>query len=89
MDHTLAPLLPSLIDAVIGLSLAEAALLAWWYHRHGRGVPPRDYALNLASGLCLMLALRLALGGSAPPAIMASVAAAGLLHALDLWRRWH
>ncbi len=88
MDHTLASLLPSLIDAVICLSLAEAALLAWWYRRHGRGVPPSDYALNLASGLCLMLALRFALGGAAPPAVMACVGAAGLLHALDLWRRW-
>ena len=88
MDTALAQLLPSLVDAVIGLTLAEAALLAWWHRRHGRGVPPRDYALNLASGLCLMLALRFALGGAAPPAVMSGVAAAGMLHVLDLWRRW-
>ena len=88
MDAALTLLLPTLIDTVIGLSLAEAVLLAWWYRRHGRGVAPRDFALNLASGLCLMLALRLAVSGVAMPAILLCLASAGLLHALDLWRRW-
>jgi hypothetical protein len=80
--------LPHLVDAVIALSLAEAAWLAWLHRRHGRGVAPGDYALNLASGLCLMLALRLSLAGSGPAPVMLCLLAAGLLHAGDLWRRW-
>lgn len=76
------------IDLVIALTLAEAAALLVWRRATGRGVAPRDFFVNLLSGLCLMLALRAALTGAAPSWTAAWVALAGLLHGLDLWRRW-
>lgn len=47
-----------------------------------------DVLPNLASGLCLMLALRSALAGWAWPFTLGGLAASGLLHAWDLRRRW-
>ncbi len=76
------------IDLVIALTLAEAAALLAWHRATGRGVAAREFFVNLLSGLCLMLALRAALAGAAPAWIAAWVALAGLLHGLDLWRRW-
>ena len=48
----------------------------------------RALALSLAGGLCLMVALRAALADAAWPWIIAPVAAAGIVHALDLRARW-
>jgi hypothetical protein len=76
------------IDLVIALTLAEAAALLAWRRATGRGVAAGDFFVNLLSGLCLMLALRAALAGAEPAWIAAWVALAGLLHGLDLWRRW-
>jgi hypothetical protein len=76
------------VDVVIALTLAEAAALLAWRRATGRGVAASDFFVNLLSGLCLMLALRAALAGSAPAWIAAWVALSGLLHGLDLWRRW-
>ena len=70
------------------LTLAEAAWLAWLHRRRGGGVALADVALNMASGLCLMLALRLVLGGAAAPPVLLCLSASGALHAWDLWRRW-
>jgi hypothetical protein len=77
-----------LIDAVIGFTLLEAALLLGYRRFTRRGLPAREYAANLVSGLCLMLALRTALVGSAWFIVAAWLAASGLVHAFDLWRRW-
>jgi hypothetical protein len=57
-----------LVDTVIALTVAEGLALWIFWRRTGRGVAPRDYACNLVSGLCLMLALRCALGAAAPAA---------------------
>ena len=76
------------VDLVIGLTVIEGLALAL-YHRHtGKGVRIGDFAVNLVSGLCLMLALRGALAASSWLWIVAWLAAAGLAHATDLWRRW-
>lgn len=77
-----------LLDAVIVFTLFEG--LALWIHHAatGRGLAPRDYALNMLSGLCLMLAVRAALGTSPWPWIAACLAGAGLAHGLDIWRRF-
>ena len=77
-----------LIDALIALTLFEAALLVFWYRHRGRGVAPAEFGLNLASGLCLMLALRQALAGAGMASIALCLMASGALHAWDLWRRW-
>ncbi len=77
-----------LVDAVIALTLIEALVL-WLYHRRsGRGVALSEVGLNLFSGLCLMLALRVALAGDSVWLVAAALAAAGILHALDIRRRW-
>lgn len=77
-----------LVDAVIGLTLVEAAVLLAYRRATGKGVAAREFLVNLLSGLCLMVALRAALAGAAPAIVLACVAAAGLAHAADLWRRW-
>ena len=77
-----------LLDAVMALTVLEGALL-WALHRAGRRVPaPGDVLPNLVSGLCLMLALRAALAGWPWGLMWAALAASGIIHAGDLWRRW-
>lgn len=44
--------------------------------------------LTLLAGLALMVALRLTAGGWAPPYIALALAVSGLLHVVDLQRRW-
>ena len=76
------------VDLVIGLTVIEGLALAL-YHRHtGKGVRIGDFAVNLVSGLCLMLALRVAVADTAWHWIGLWLAAAGGAHVTDLWRRW-
>jgi uncharacterized membrane protein SirB2 len=78
-----------LVDAVILLTLLEFLLLRWFFGRSGRGVAPRLIGLNLFSGLALMAALRFAIADAPSPWLIALfLAAAGLLHGLDLARQW-
>ncbi len=77
-----------LVDFVILATLVELFVLRALYVKKGVGVAPRDVALNLLSGVCLMLALRVALSGGALALILITLAAAGLLHGLDIYRRW-
>lgn len=78
-----------LVDIVIVLTLVECVLLLVLYQVKKRGVAPRDYLLNLASGLCLMFALRCALANAQWMWIALWLLASGLAHGADLWRRWH
>ncbi|MES2974254.1 MAG: hypothetical protein V4757_11645 [Pseudomonadota bacterium] len=77
-----------LVDAVIAVTVLEALALALYHRMTGHGVAVHDYALNIASGLCLMLALRSALAGSGALWVAACLLAAGLAHGADIWRRW-
>jgi hypothetical protein len=77
-----------LVDLVIALTVMEGLALALYHRVTGRGVAPRDYGLNLVSGLCLMLALRSVLAGAAWHWTAAALAAAGLAHGADIARRW-
>jgi hypothetical protein len=77
-----------LVDVVIGLTLIEAVVLTLYHRTTGRGVAPREFALNMLSGLCLMFALRSALINANWPWIALFLTAAGLLHAVDIGRRW-
>ncbi|GJD51637.1 hypothetical protein OPKNFCMD_4392 [Methylobacterium crusticola] len=53
-----------LIDLVLALVAVEAVLLLAWRRRAGHGPAPASLVANLASGACLMLALRAALTGA-------------------------
>lgn len=77
-----------LVDAVIALTLIEFIAIATWYRKTGRGVAPGEIGLNLFSGLSLMLALRFALAESGGGPVALALTAAGVLHGLDLYRRW-
>lgn len=77
-----------LVDAVIILTLIEFLALWAWHRQTGRGVSPKDIGLNLFSGIALMMSLKFALAQAPFVLVAAALALAGLLHALDILRRW-
>lgn len=77
-----------MVDGVIAFTLAEGLVLYLYNRRTGNGIAPRDFAANMASGLCLMAALRTALQGGDSLLVALELFAAGLIHATDLWSRW-
>ena len=77
-----------LVDLVIVLTLLECVALVAHHRLTRRGVAPSDYALNIASGLCLMIALRCALVKPNWQWIAFWLAAAGLAHSADIISRW-
>ncbi len=77
-----------IIDAVLALTVAEAAALIAYHRATGGGVAARDFLLNLVSGLCLMLALRAALGGWGWTSIAGCLLASLAAHLADLRARW-
>jgi hypothetical protein len=88
-DAALLPFAPHwLVDAVVLFTVTEAIVLVWLHRRHGRGVPPGEFLANMASGLSLMFALRAALTDAGPWLVALGLVAAGVLHGVDLWRRW-
>lgn len=77
-----------LVEWIIGAMLVEALVLWLWHRRHGNGLAPSAVLTILASGICLMLALRAALRGEPSVSVAAWLGAAGIAHAADLWVRW-
>ena len=77
-----------IVDFAIIATLIEFFVLRALYAKKGVGVAPKDFVLNMFSGLCLMLALRLALSSGPMALILITLAAAGLLHGLDIYKRW-
>ena len=73
-----------LIDAIIAITLLEVTMLLLYHHQTKRGLMPRDYLLNVLSGLCLMLTLRCALAGSVWYVMATFLTAAGLAHVADI-----
>lgn len=74
-----------IVDAALLVVAAEAALLVLWRRRGG---PGRGALLvNLASGACLMAALRAVLAGASGFWLAAALAGAGAAHVADLWLR--
>ncbi len=73
-------ILAGMICEGVGLS----ALHAW----RGRGVAPRTFLANLASGMCLLLAMRLALGGAWWGFTATALLGALVFHIVDLGRNW-
>ena len=85
---TLVVTAAGLIDLAIAITLFEAVALCLHHRLTGQGVAPGDFIVNLSSGLCLMLALRGALGNAGPAWVLVPLALAGLAHAFDIRRRW-
>ena len=73
-----------LVDTIIAITLIEVAVLLIYRQQTKRGLRPRAYLLNVASGLCLMLTLRCVLSGAAWYFIALWLMAAGLAHVADL-----
>jgi hypothetical protein len=77
-----------LIELIIAITLLEGVALTAYHRLTGKGVAPKEFAANLLSGLCLMLALRNALLGHSVGVTALFLSASGMVHASDLWRRW-
>ncbi|TGD98748.1 hypothetical protein [Methylobacterium nonmethylotrophicum] len=73
------------VDVALLIVAAEAVLLVLM--RRGRRPGPGALLINLASGACLMLALRAVLAGAPGFWLAAALAGAGLAHVADLWLR--
>jgi hypothetical protein len=80
--------IPGLVDLVIGFTLLEALLLVVLHRVAGKGVAPREFGLNMVSGLCLMLALRSHVHDAGAAWVAVFLLAAGIAHGTDLWLRW-
>jgi hypothetical protein len=73
---------------VIAFTLVECAALLLWHRATQRGVAPREFLVNMVSGLCLMLALRCLVRDAGAGWVALCLLAAGLAHGTDLWMRW-
>ena len=77
-----------IVDLIVAGMALEALILLAYRFRTGRGIAARDLLVNLAAGLCLMLALRAALAGAGWGLVAAPLAAGLLAHLADLRCRW-
>ena len=77
-----------IVDFILAVVLLEAAGMALYRSRTGAGVPLPGFLANLASGACLLLALRAALAGSAWHVTAAWLLAGLLAHLADMALRW-
>ena len=81
-------LFPHVLDVIIlGMALEAAVLVALWRTSH-RGVAPGDLLPNLASGACLLVAMRVGLSGGWWPFVSLPLLGALVFHVTDLRRRW-
>ena len=69
-----------LVDGIIALTLVEFAVLVWLYRRRQSGISPNEIGLNIASGLALMIALRIALTEGQHWAMLACLATVSYTH---------
>ena len=76
------------LDAILAGMGLEACFLVALHRLTGRGVAPACLLPNLCSGLCLLLAMRLALGGAWWGFVSLALLGALCLHVGDLWRQW-
>ncbi len=72
---------------LIAMVLEGAALVAFW-RVFRRGVRPRDLLPNLFSGMCLLTAMRVGLGGGWWGWVSLPLLGALVFHVGDLWGRW-
>jgi hypothetical protein len=78
----------ALVDLVIGFTVLEAVALLLYRRATGKGMAAHDFLGGLVSGLCLLLALRSALHAEGWLWVSFWLFASGVVHGVDLWRRW-
>ena len=77
-----------LVDIILALMALEAAALALYRKRTGRGPALRGLLVNLGAGASLLLTLRAVISGASMPAIAALLLLALAFHVADLAARW-
>ncbi|MEO7431385.1 MAG: hypothetical protein ABIR62_05065 [Dokdonella sp.] len=77
-----------IVDLVLAVMLVEALALGLYFRRTSSGISFTDLLINLASGTCLLFALRAALTGQSWTWIAVALVASLIGHLLDLSRRW-
>jgi hypothetical protein len=76
-----------LLDFILVFVVAEAAFIVWRRMSRGEASALPGDLLNLGSGVCLMLAVRLAWTNTSGFLVIALVTAAGVVHAVEMTRR--
>ena len=76
-----------IVDLVLAFVVVEAVLLIAYRVRSRSGLRVPDIVLMLLPGVCLLLALRAALVGATPLAILLLLTLSLCAHLADLWRR--
>jgi uncharacterized membrane protein len=78
-----------IVDVVLAVIALEVVAVAIHRRVTGRGIAVADLLANLASGICLLVALRAALTGQSWVWVAAALSASLVGHLLDLSRRLH
>ena len=77
-----------LVDFILVVVVLEAVAFWLYWSRARRGIAPLDLLPNLCAGVFLLLALRTTHAGSGWLLASLFLAAAGLAHLTDVYRRW-
>lgn len=77
-----------IVDLILLLMVAEAAMLVLHNRRTGRGLPARQAVTVLMAGGFLMLALRASLTGESWSAVALFLGLGLIAHLADLAGRW-
>jgi hypothetical protein len=81
--------LPAVVlDLILGFTVLEFLVLGLIHQRLRRGLGWVDLSLGLAPGFLLMLTYRVSQPASLSLPVMACLAAAGVVHAADFYRRY-
>jgi hypothetical protein len=78
-----------IVDLILMLMTLETLTLVVCRRVSGRGIDTAPLLVNMAAGGCLLLALRAALTGAGSVLVAAALAAAGVMHVLDVTSRWN
>lgn len=77
-----------IVDYVLAIVAIEAFIVLAYRYRTGHGIAFLPFAVNAASGVCLMICLKTALSGGHWTTIAVFLALSGVAHGADLWMRW-
>jgi hypothetical protein len=77
-----------LVDFILIVVVLEAAVLLVYWRSRRQGVAPFNLLPNLCAGAFLLLALRATLANAGWMVVCGCLAAAGLAHLTDVYRRW-